>query len=459
MKVPALHPKLISVCIFVFITLIVCGQTVSDSLILLANQKLYKVNKNNGGVSPYLNITNFPSTDPFSLDWSEPHQCYYGIQVPLGNSIFKISETGIYTTLGAVNVPGHTISTMEGIAFNPQDNQLYASVSLNGGPSQGDYCSETLIRINLATMQGQIIGVFSHPTTNAIESEADAIEFDEQGILYYFDCSVNSDSRIFKQDLAFANSPVLLCQAPYYSMSDLTVRDNTIFIARGSGTHLLNTCPVTGGSLQAVPIAPTSLFNGTFLRGITWKPEDCIQPVASFSALDSTTGSPGLTVHFSNSSQNATYFQFQFAPNLSTSTTNINEIVSATFNEPGIYPVILTASNGSCSDTSIIYITILEPNPGTDPELEKPVIPNSFTPNGDGINEEFFLAFPSAKTIHIDIMNRWGNQIVELNSPNEKWDGRVNGDPASEGVYFFTYEVSLPNNEQLSGHGFLTLVR
>ncbi|WP_343634809.1 gliding motility-associated C-terminal domain-containing protein [Fluviicola sp.] len=458
----ALHPKHFLIGILFLFTGLVYSQTTADTLILLANQKLYKVNKNNGGVNPYLNISNFPAADPFSLDWSESQSCYYGIQVPLGNSIFRISETGVYTTLGAVNVPGYTISVMEGIAFNPQDNQLYASVSLNGGASQGDYCSETLIRINTATMQGQIIGVFSHPTTNAIESEADAIEFDEQGVLYYFDCSVNSDSRVFKQDMAFANPPVLLCQDSYYSMTDLTVRDNTIFISRGSGAYIINSCPVTGGSLQTVLVSSAGFPSGTQLRGITWKPEDCTQmPVASFTATDATTGYPGLTVHFSNSSQNATSFVFEFAPNLTTSTTDVTEIVSATFTQPGIYPVVLTASNGSCSDTDTIYVTILAPDPGTEPEPqpENASIANSFTPNGDGINDEFFLPFPDALKIHVDIVNRWGNRVAELNAPTEKWDGRINGDPASEGVYFFTYQVTLPTNIQLTGHHFLTLIR
>lgn len=457
--------KLISFCFISFFGAFVCfSQTVNDSLILFANHQLYKVNKNNGGVSPYLNITNFPPADPFSLDWCESHNCYYGIQVSLGNSIFKISETGLYTTLGPVNVPGHTISVMEGIAFNPQDGQLYASVSLNGGPSEGDYCSETLIRINLVTMQGQIIGVFSHPTTNAIESEADAIEFDEQGILYYFDCTINSDSRIFKQDLAFANPPALLCQAPYYSMSDLTVKDGTIFISRGVGAYIINKCPVTGGPLQQMNISPTALFNGTPFRGITWKPEGCDQtPIASFTATTTTTGYPGLTVYFSNSSQDATSFHFQFAPNLSTNTTDVTEIVSCTFNQPGIYPVVLTASNGSCSDTDTIYVIILEPNPGTgpepDPDPEKPVLANSFTPNGDGINDEFFLVFPDAVKIHVGIFNRWGNQITELNTLTEKWDGKVNGNEVSEGVYFFNYEVTLADSTPVTGQGFLTLIR
>lgn len=459
MIAPSLHPKRIVACAFLFITMVGYTQTADDSLILLSNQKLYKVNKNDGGISPYLNITNAPNLDPFSLEWSESQNCYFGIEIPLGNSIFQISETGVYTTLGPVNVPGNTISTMEGIAFNSQNNQLYVSVSLNGGPSNGDYCSESLIKVDLATMQGQIIGTFSHPTTNAIESEADAIDFDEQGTLFYFDCSVNSDSRVFKQNLNFLSPPVLICQAPYYSMADLTVKDNEVFIARGSGTYIVNKCSVNGGPLQSVNLSPSSVFNGNHLRGITWKPSDCTQqPIAAFTA-DTLIGNPGLTVHFSNSSQNATFFHFQFTSNLSTNTTNVNEIVFATFNVPGIYPVVLTASNGSCSDTSIIYVTILGFVDEPDPTYKNPTPANSFTPNGDGINDAFFLTFPDATSIHVQIINRWGNLVTELNGENDTWDGKVNDKPVSEGVYFFTYEIIRKDGSPENGQGFLTLMR
>ena len=39
------------------------------------------------------------------------------------------------------------------------------------------------------------------------------------------------------------------------------------------------------------------------------------------------------------------------------------------------------------------------------------------------------------------------------------WDGTVNGNPASEGVYFFTYVVEGINGTVLSGQGSVELIR
>ncbi len=449
-----LYPMRIILYFLAFITLTGYAQTDQDTLIVLANQKLYKVNRNNAGANFYLNVINPPAFDPVSLDWSEPLNCYFGIEHAIGNTIFKISESGVYTSLGVVNVPGFNVYIIEGIAFNPQDNALYASVSLDGGPSQNDYTSESLIKINLATMQGQYVNTFNHPPTVSSDPEADAIEFDELGMLYYFDCSTNSDNRIFKQDLAFTNPPTLLNQTLYWPLSDLTVKDGQVYaVTSTAGTYSLQNCSVNGGTLQQTAIAPSPLFNGASLRGITWKPSCAQMPTANFSALGVTTGYPGLTVNFSNSSQHSNTFEFQFGPGATTTTNDISEIVSYTFTLPGVYPVLLTASNGSCSDTSIIYVTILaETGPA-------PVVPNTFTPDEDGVNDLFFLTFPGAVEIKVEILNRWGNQLVELKGLNAKWDGTVNGKPVSEGVYFYTYDVTLASGKQVSGHGFVTLVK
>ena len=55
-------------------------------------------------------------------------------------------------------------------------------------------------------------------------------------------------------------------------------------------------------------------------------------------------------------------------------------------------------------------------------------IPTAFSPNGDGINEEFGpkgikYEFQSYEML---IFDRWGNRIYYTTDPNETWNGRVN---------------------------------
>jgi len=67
-------------------------------------------------------------------------------------------------------------------------------------------------------------------------------------------------------------------------------------------------------------------------------------------------------------------------------------------------------------------------------------VPNSFTPNGDNINDYFFANGIDIENYRMDIFNRWGKVIFSSKDKNIKWDGTENGKPAQTGSY--TYRVS-----------------
>lgn len=60
------------------------------------------------------------------------------------------------------------------------------------------------------------------------------------------------------------------------------------------------------------------------------------------------------------------------------------------------------------------------------------VIPNGFTPNGDGVNDLFMQGVP------LTIINRWG---TELYNGNEGWDGKFENKECPGGTYFYLIEV------------------
>ena len=64
-------------------------------------------------------------------------------------------------------------------------------------------------------------------------------------------------------------------------------------------------------------------------------------------------------------------------------------------------------------------------------------VPNVFTPNGDGKNDEFRVAYRSLRDFHIWVYNRWGKLVYESTDPAKGWDGNINGRPAAEGAYFY----------------------
>ncbi len=79
-------------------------------------------------------------------------------------------------------------------------------------------------------------------------------------------------------------------------------------------------------------------------------------------------------------------------------------------------------------------------------------VPNVFTPNGDGINDEFKIELYSVKSYSVKILNRWGRLVYEFEESDvppglEKkrsskgWDGKINGKLASPGTYFYVIEA------------------
>lgn len=70
------------------------------------------------------------------------------------------------------------------------------------------------------------------------------------------------------------------------------------------------------------------------------------------------------------------------------------------------------------------------------------VIPNIFTPNGDGINDYFEISYLGSQSFSIQIFNRWGHLVFESPHPGYAWDGRSNsGEIHPNGVYFYVISV------------------
>lgn len=86
-------------------------------------------------------------------------------------------------------------------------------------------------------------------------------------------------------------------------------------------------------------------------------------------------------------------------------------------------------------------------------------IPNVFTPNNDGMNDEFFVKGDKIETITTTIFNRWGNELITLEGLNEKWDGTYNDELVPSGTYFYLVEVKFEESRKEVLKGSVTLLR
>jgi len=94
-------------------------------------------------------------------------------------------------------------------------------------------------------------------------------------------------------------------------------------------------------------------------------------------------------------------------------------------------------------------------------------IPNIFTPDGDGLNDDFRLTIgKGVKRInYLKIYNRWGELMYFEQNLNPSaantvsWDGRYKGKRVNPGVYVYLVEVVFLDGRTILYRGAITLIR
>jgi len=89
------------------------------------------------------------------------------------------------------------------------------------------------------------------------------------------------------------------------------------------------------------------------------------------------------------------------------------------------------------------------------------IVPNTFTPNGDGINDEFkpVKVFIDKTDYLFIIYNRWGQNIFETNDFYKGWDGKHRGKRAQMGVYVYYFKFRIRGDIPIEKTGTITLLR
>lgn len=85
--------------------------------------------------------------------------------------------------------------------------------------------------------------------------------------------------------------------------------------------------------------------------------------------------------------------------------------------------------------------------------------PNAFTPNGDGLNDEFFLKGRFIDEYNLRIYNRWGELLFETFTMYDGWDGKLHGKASPEGVYVWVATGLGFDGTEITLRGTVTLLR
>ncbi len=130
-------------------------------------------------------------------------------------------------------------------------------------------------------------------------------------------------------------------------------------------------------------------------------------------------------------------------------------IASPKFNTK--YIVQYVDSNG-CRNTNTVQVIVLCKNANV-------FIPNTFSPNGDGSNDVFYVRGRGLDRVKsLRIFNRWGEVVFEkrdfaVNDASVGWDGRYKGTRLTPDVYVYQVEVFCENSEVIRFNGNVALIK
>lgn len=176
-------------------------------------------------------------------------------------------------------------------------------------------------------------------------------------------------------------------------------------------------------------------------------------PVAGFTfgPQPATVSNP--TITFTDQSTNGTVeWNWLFGDNGSSTDPNPVWVYA----DSGTYTVmqIVSGPNGACPDTAYGEVVIM-------PELLV-WIPNSFSPNGNGNNDEFIPVFSDVTYVNefqMLVFDRWGNLIYNTTDPNAGWDGRYKNNRVQEDTYVYKVVITDINGKVWDFVGHVNVVR
>jgi gliding motility-associated-like protein len=166
-----------------------------------------------------------------------------------------------------------------------------------------------------------------------------------------------------------------------------------------------------------------------------------LNPNFGFSPLD---------VSFNFTGYGASIYNWDFGNgNTSTQQNPMN-----TYLTEGNYHIVLIANSGApdfCTDTATFNLTVESPS--------DIFIPNTFTPNGDGLNDYFYAKTQGMSKMQIFIYNRWGDQVYVIETIDGKWDGKILDKEAPTGVYYYILKATGKDGKEYKKNGSITLLR
>jgi gliding motility-associated-like protein len=128
-------------------------------------------------------------------------------------------------------------------------------------------------------------------------------------------------------------------------------------------------------------------------------------------------------------------------------------------NAQGTITLMVRAKGTSACQTSAPGSFKGTANGGGGGNNDEVFIPNTFTPNGDGKNDIFYVYGSTIAKIQMRVYNQWGQFIYQSLQVQNGWDGTYKGQLQPNGVYVYYIDITLADGTKTMRKGTITLLR
>lgn len=217
----------------------------------------------------------------------------------------------------------------------------------------------------------------------------------------------------------------------------------------------------------AVQVQAVAIQEGTEISGNTGESDNPENPDASEaepegsnqinSGIEGLGGSAPASISFNAMvTQGVIHHEWQFSrdPEFNEIEYRFNQQdLDYTFNEEGTFYLRYIGSNydGSCTAGSETFTV----NIGASELL----CPNAFSPNEDGVNDQWKVSYRSIIEFDCWIFDRNGHEIIHLTSPDQGWDGKRHGKYVKSGVYYYVIRAKGADGHEYKKSGDINIIR
>ena len=242
-----------------------------------------------------------------------------------------------------------------------------------------------------------------------------------------------------------------VCAGSMASFSITAIGSGLNYQWRKGNTNLTNGANISGVNTATLTINPVNLSDAASNYNVVVSGA-CTPNDTSMNVTLSVNSAP-VAIAGSNSpacvdgsinltAQTVTSVSYNWSgPNAYLSSSQNPVIANTTMANAGTYSLSVTNSCGTASTTTDVLVIKCD--------TIDFFIPEGFSPNGDGINDVFFIRGIQIYTNNtFTIFNRWGNKVYDTNNYQNTWAGnattgvRIGGDELPVGTYFYVLDLN-----------------